>query len=99
MCRRVVQMSAVALGASIGKRLVDQIDEITAKQAITPILQRFAHEIRSVGNAGAHPSESLDEIKEEDAEDMLEFTDQFLEHVYVMPKKLEKRKTARAPKP
>jgi uncharacterized protein DUF4145 len=99
MCRRIVQVSAIALGASAGKRLVDQIDEITAKQVITPTLQRFAHEIRSVGNAGAHPSEDLDEINEEDAKDILEFTDQFLEHVYVMPKKLEKRKAARTPKP
>ena len=65
MFRRVVQVSAISLGASAGKRLVDQIDEITAKQIITPTLQRFAHEIRSVGNAGAHPSEDLDEIDEE----------------------------------
>lgn len=99
MCRRIVQVSAIALGASAGKKLVHQIDEITAKQVITPTLQKFAHEIRSVGNAGAHPSEVLDEINEEDAKDMLEFTEQFLEHVYVMPKKLEKRKAARSPKP
>jgi hypothetical protein len=99
MCRRVVQVSAITLGASPGKRLVDQIDEITAKQAITPVLQRFAHEIRSVGNAGAHPSEDLDEINEEDGKDILEFTEQFLEHVFVMPKKLQKRTTARSAKP
>jgi uncharacterized protein DUF4145 len=96
MCRRIVQVSAVVLGGSAGKRLVG---EVTAKQVITPTLQRFAHEIRSVGNAGAHPSEDLNEIGEKDAKDMLEFTDQFLEHVYVMPKKLEKRKVARMPKP
>ena len=90
MCRRAIQASAIELGASPNKKLNDQIDELAARNIITSSLQKFAHEIRDVGNIGAHP-DKLDDVSERDADDIMAFTIQYLEHVYVMPAKLKAR--------
>lgn len=91
MCRRVIQVSAIWLGATPGNTLVQQIDQVAGMHKITPSLQEFAHMVRVIGNAGAHPSEHLTVLNEKDAQDILEFTEQFLEHVFVMPKRLAAR--------
>ena len=94
MCRRAVQASCVALGAKKNK-LIDQIDEIAAMGIITSSLRDFAHEIRLEGNDGAHPGkDGLEDVTEKDADDILEFTDHFFNHVYVMPARLNARKPA-----
>ncbi len=94
MCRRALQASAIALGAS-GERLIYQIDYLATKGTITSPLKALAHEVRVTGNVGAHPDrDGLSDVKKEDAVDMVEFTREFFHHVYVMPAKLK----ARAPK-
>jgi hypothetical protein len=90
MCRRALQTSVLALKAQ-GDTLVKQIDNLAAKGVITTPLKDFAHEIRLTGNAGAH-SDSLHDIKEPDAESIMEFTREYLDHVYIMPAKLQARR-------
>ena len=90
MCRRALQTSANQFNAE-GKNLVEQIDDLLNKGIITVALKDFAHEIRLTGNIGAHGADSLSDIKKEDAEDMMEFTREYLDHVYVMPAKLRAR--------
>jgi Ribonuclease G/E len=76
------------------KRLTDQIDELATQGKITEPLKEFAHEIRVTRNMGAHPDkDGLEEVTEQDAKDIVEFTREFLHHVYVMPAKLKARKT------
>ncbi len=90
MCRRAIQASALEKGASPKKKLVEQIDELAGKGLITKPLQRLAHRIRLTGNVGAHPDEDgLADVTGQDADDIIDFTHQFFEHVYVMPAKLE----------
>lgn len=97
MCRRAIQSSAIALEAS-GTRLVDQIDDLLAKGKITEPLKDFAHEIRLTGNEGAHPDkDGLADVQEKDAADIIEFTREYLHHVYVLPKKLRDRKPVPTP--
>jgi hypothetical protein len=92
MCARAVQGSAIALGAKT-KRLTDQIDELFSQGKITDALKEFAHEIRITRNMGAHPDkDGLEEVTEQDAKDIVEFTREYLHHVYVMPVKLKARK-------
>jgi Domain of unknown function (DUF4145) len=91
MCRRAIQSSAIALKAD-GDRLIDQIDDLAEKRIITGPLQRMAHEVRLTGNAGAHPDkDGLNDVDEDDADDIVEFTAEFFHHVYIMPAKLETR--------
>jgi len=50
------------------------------------------------GNDGAHPDkDGLSDVKEKDSTDIIEFTREYLHHVYVMPAKLKARKPAPAP--
>ena len=93
MCACAVQGSAIALGAK-KKTLTDQIDELFSQGKITEALKDFAHEIRVTRNIGAHPDkDGLEDVTEQDANDIVEFTREYLHHVYVMPAKLKARKT------
>jgi hypothetical protein len=56
MCRRALEASCIHLGASPKDVLEDMIDELAAKQVITPFMKQVAHKIRLGGNRGAHPS-------------------------------------------
>jgi Domain of unknown function (DUF4145) len=97
MCRRALQTSVLALKAQ-GDTLVKQIDSLAANGVITTPLKEFAHEIRLTGNAGAH-SDWLQDIKESDAESIMEFTREYLDHVYIMPAKLQERRAKTQPQP
>ena len=103
LCRRSIQASCLAQGADKKKKLVHQIDELAAKGVITGPLKDFAHEVRLEGNDGAHPdADGLENVTLKDADDIIEFTREYLHHVYVMPAKLAARKgsvTSAAPKP
>lgn len=90
MCRRALQSSCQDLG-SAGNRLVDQIDDLAQKGSITRALQDMAHTVRLIGNVGAHPDEDgLEDVGPDDASDLIEFSLEFYNHVYVMPEKLKK---------
>lgn len=94
MCRRAIQSSAIALQAK-GGRLIDQIDDLFKTGKITEPLKDFAHEVRLTGNDGAHPDkDNLTGIVESDSLDMIEFTQEYLHHVYVMPAKLKARNSS-----
>ena len=106
MCRRSVQASALKLGAPKKKKLDDQIDWLFEQGKITEPLREFAHEVRLTGNIGAHPdkdsgqepeggdleTDNLEDVTPKDADDMVEFTKEYLHHVYVMPAKLKARR-------
>ena len=95
MCRRAIQASCLEQAADKDKKLVAQIDELASKGVITKPLKDFAHEVRLEGNDGAHPdADGLNEVAAKDADDIIEFTREYLHHVYVMPAKLRDRKNA-----
>lgn len=99
MCRRSIQASVIALGAP-DDTLVKQIDTLFKAGKITEPLKDFAHEIRLTGNDGAHPDkDGLKDVVEKDADDIIEFTKEYLHHVYVMPAKLAARKPAKPAPP
>lgn len=89
MCRRAIQNTAIEKGAKKGN-LFDQLNELVSKGIIPTSLEKLSHKIRSMGNYGAHPDEDgLDEVKEKDAKEILEFLEHFLTHIFVMPKRVE----------
>lgn len=99
MCRRALQSSCQDLNAE-GAKLRNQIDDLAGKGVITRALKDLAHQIRKIGNTGAHPDEDgLEDVNEADAEDIVEFTEQYFRHVYVLPAQMEELKKRRQPKP
>jgi len=88
------------------KNLEDMIDSLEAQRKITPHMKEVAHKIRLGGNRGAHPPEAdvlaaqqagemqvagpVVTIEKEHAEAIVDFTRQFFQHVYVVPKQLGK---------
>lgn len=93
MCRRAIQASCLDQNANKKSKLIAQIDELAAKGVITEPLRQFAHEVRLEGNDGAHPdADGLENVTEKDADDIIEFSREYLHHVYVMPAKLAARR-------
>ena len=73
------------------------IDWLEANRIITPHLNEVAHKIRLGGNRGAHPWKEgqavakpipVIVIEKEHAQAIVDYTRYFLEHVYVIPKRL-----------
>jgi hypothetical protein len=98
MCRRTVESSCINLGAPYSKVLQEMINWLETQKIITPPLRDVAHKVRLGGDRAAHPGEDpLSEqpkyeapiqIEEPHAAAIVEFTRHFLEHVYVIPKRL-----------
>lgn len=95
MARRALQNAVRDKGAK-GEDLYNEIENLASKHIITPELKDWAHEIRSLGNIGAHPEEDgLDEVSKEDAKDIINFASEFLKYSYVMPSEVAKRRAKR----
>lgn len=82
LSRRSLQSICIDKGASKNKKLYQQIEELASNGVITEDLKEWATEVRYVGNDGAHPGE---EILKEDAESILELTEQLTNVIYIMP--------------
>jgi len=89
MCRRVLQNTCISKGADPKKDLFNQIDELESKRIINPSMKDVAHTIRMIGNWGAHPQEDpLKDVTTDDASEIVKFTSEFLDEVFVRPARL-----------
>ncbi len=89
MARRTIQKMCLNLGATKGKELFKQIAELLEKGKLHPDLAAMATEIRFLGNDGAHPEDDgLDEVNADDAKEILDFTSELLDDLYVRPQKV-----------
>jgi hypothetical protein len=97
MCRRAVETACLDLGAPYDEVLENMIDYLEANKTITPGLKDVAHNVRLAGNRGAHPwkvGQAIAKpipvvvIEEPHAKAIVNFTQHFLESVYVIPKQL-----------
>jgi hypothetical protein len=90
MCRRAIQSGCLELGAPPSDSITSQIDWIHQQGKINQSLKDVAHKIRLGGNRAAHPSDQEEPISSEEADAIVEFTQFFLENVYVIPKQMAK---------
>ena len=85
----------------VSNDLARQIDWLLKEQIITKPLKEMAHEVRGVGNNGAHPrpenAEDTTEVKPEDASEMMALLEAFSQTLYVGPSILQKRIETRSP--
>jgi transcription elongation factor Elf1 len=99
MARRTIQKTCLNLGATKTKKLYEQIEELKLSGKLHTDLADLATEIRFLGNDGAHPEDDgLDEISVEDAKEVLDFTAELLDDLYVRPEKVAAMKKKRESK-
>jgi hypothetical protein len=100
MCRRALQGACLQVGATPGKTLNQQVAEVVATNKVHSSLEEWARAIRVMGNSGAHPGDDgLETVTEEEATDILEFTEQFLDLTFVVAAKVRARVAAHASPP
>lgn len=90
MCyRRALQIGVRALQAQ-GKNLIQEIDSLVTNGRLTKEMGAWAHEVRLVGNDGAHEEE-----QPTDAEiaDIAHFTRLFMLYTFTLPAMLAARRT------
>jgi len=96
MARRTIQKMCLDLGADKSKKLYKQIAELKSVGKLHPDLADMATEIRFLGNDGAHPKDDgVDQIDQEEAREILSFTSELLDDLYVRPQKIQAMKKRR----
>lgn len=99
MSRRTIQKMCLNLGANKGEKLYKQINQLKQGGRLHSDLADIATEIRFIGNDGAHPTDDeLDEITNEDAKEIFDFTAELLDDLYVRPQKVLAMKKKREAK-
>lgn len=100
MARRCMHSVAEHFKAD-GDNLHKQIEDLKAKQIITPVLAEQAQHIRILGKHGAHPydmkGDQLKDLGMEDAQAALEFCDFIFDQVFVLPEKIKASKSRLTP--
>jgi hypothetical protein len=117
MARRALQGICIDQGAPTTRTITDkhgkdrvvkndlsrQIDWLLDQQIITKPLNKMAHEVRSVGNEGAHPEDAEYEIEitPEDTSEIIALLDAFAQTLYIstaiLQKRIDKRNTQSTP--
>lgn len=92
MARRAIQSTAIAKGAT-KEDLVSQINELESNGVITNDLKEWATVVRWVGNDAAHPNKDI--VSQEDAEDILNLVEQFLNVIFVTPALAQEKRKKR----
>jgi hypothetical protein len=88
MFRRSLQSSLVNMGA---KETDDLITQIKSMDILTKDIKDWAHNIRILGNWGAHPQDdNLKGVDVDTAEEAKNFMEEFFNYVYVMPNRVKK---------
>ncbi|UXA51599.1 DUF4145 domain-containing protein [Xanthomonas prunicola] len=96
MARSALQLSLRDQGAS-GRTLQAEIDDLAIKGVLPSLMRDWVHEVRSLGNDSAHPSPSQGPTEPQDARDIVQFLDFFLEYSYSLPKRINDYRARRAP--
>jgi hypothetical protein len=87
--RKALENAFVEAYPSVKGRLIDRIDKLQEEHLITPALAEWAHEIRMIGNEGAHEIEG---VARDDLENVRAFTDATLRYLFTLPAQVRKRK-------
>ncbi len=79
-----------------GSTLYEKIEDLKNKGILTEVLAETAHEIRFLGNYGAHSQDDgLDRVEPAEAEELFEFVVTLFKYLYELPAQLAKRTSER----
>lgn len=88
MARSALQLALRAHEAK-GANLKQEIDSLAERGLLPPLMKDWAHVVRELGNDSAHPHLSEKPASSQDAADIVNFLDFFLEYLYALPKRIE----------
>ena len=71
-----------------GRSLKEEIEDLAAKAVLPPVMKDWSHEIRQLGNKSAHPGQADDPPNAQQARDLVNFLDLFLELTYSLPHRI-----------
>lgn len=91
MARSALQVVLREKGAA-GKSLAAETNDLVQKGLLVASMAEWAKEIREGGNEAAHPSHDSSGVTEEDARQIVEFTEYLLHYLYVIPSQIESRR-------
>jgi hypothetical protein len=91
MCRKAVDVATKQIDPTLKGVLQVRIDKLEAAHKITPALKDWAHAIRLDGNEAAHDERPF---AEDDAKQLVSFTEIFLMYTYTLPGMLVERAAA-----
>jgi len=87
MFRRALQTAIVMLGADHKLDLINQIDSLNS---LPKDIKDWAHQIRILGNWGAHPDkDNLKEVDSNDVTEVHDFISKFFTYMFIMPEKVK----------
>lgn len=84
MARSALQ-AALREQSAEGRTLRDEIDQLSARGILPPIMREWADTLRQLGNEAAHPHPDQAPPSPADARDTVRFLDFFLEYLYDLP--------------
>lgn len=86
--RRIVEISLKALHPAGKGSIYDRIGNLPPEIGVTPSMKKWAHQVRLLGNVGAHEETAVDA---DDTRDMLAFVEMFLIYAFELPARIAKR--------
>lgn len=88
MTRRALEMAVIEQGGT-GNTLYAKIKDLATRNILAPALIAWAHEVRLIGNAGAHEEEG---VTRKDAEQIVYFAEMFFTYIYTLPGEIAQRR-------
>ena len=90
-CRKLLMHIAVEKGTPTGKRFIEYVEYLSANHYVPPDGRGWVDYIRQKGNEATH---EILLMKQEDAEDLVSFTEMLLKFVYEFPAKIRSTQTS-----
>jgi Domain of unknown function (DUF4145) len=78
-----------------GGNLKQEIDDLADKGILPPVMREWSHEVRLLGNEGAHPKPGAEGTEAQDAKDIVEFLAVLLTMTNDLPHQIEQYRERR----
>lgn len=88
MARSALQ-AALRDHTASGPNLKTEINNLSEKGILPPLMKEWSNEIKDLGNSSAHPQPEQEPTNENDAKDIVEFLDFLLVYLYNLPKQIK----------
>lgn len=82
-----------------GANLKQEIDGLTSRGVLPPLMKDWAHNLRELGNESAHPQPGQAPATPQDARDIVHFLDFLLEYLYDLPHRIKSYRDRKNGKP
>ena len=88
MARSALQL-ALRDNKAQGDTLKKEIEDLSNKGILPPIIKEWSDNVRELGNESAHPQPGQPPTEPKDAKDIVQFLDFLLEYLYTLPKRIQ----------